>query len=36
MLANGSLDELIEAERAKKEISYTASSAINWTSYKLR
>tara|TARA_R100001369_G_scaffold92822_1_gene140184 strand:- start:895 stop:1746 length:852 start_codon:yes stop_codon:yes gene_type:complete len=36
MLVTGNLDSFIEAENAKKEISYTASSAINWTSYKLR
>ena len=36
MMATGSFDELIEAEKARKQISYTASSAINWTSYKLR
>ena len=36
MLVTGNLDSFIEVENAKKEISYTASSAINWTSYKLR
>tara|TARA_R100000306_G_scaffold15292_1_gene19394 strand:+ start:9893 stop:10744 length:852 start_codon:yes stop_codon:yes gene_type:complete len=36
MLVTGNLDSFIEAQKAKQAVSYTASSAINWTSYKLR
>ncbi|PVW16398.1 DUF3667 domain-containing protein [Marixanthomonas spongiae] len=36
MLASGSFDGVIEAEKARQGISYTASSAMNWTSYRLR